>query len=333
MSPSAESHHHDRSPDPDEIQQLRGQHYNATLVEKLDIHDDLARFRVRPDAGVPLFSPGQYVALGLGNWERRLEGTQLETLAPKQMWKVVRRAYSISCPLLNDQGELLPCDRCEYLEFYITLIRQADEPPGLTPRLFQLAVGDRLQVHTRIVGTYTLAGIDPEETVVMLATGTGEAPHNAMVAHLLSTGHRGPIVNATCVRCYADLGYLREQQQLMSRFPNYRYLSMTTREAHGVSQSDAGYLGNFRMQTAYLNGQLGIAAGIDFAPQRTHVFLCGNPQMIGLERPGGPPLSEPGMLQLLQADGFHPLHAMHTESTPHVSYPAGPGTMRFEKYW
>ncbi len=333
MSPSTIAPCDDRTPDSDEIERLRGQHYNATLIERLDVHADLARFRVRPDAGIPFFSPGQYVALGLGYWERRLPGTQLESLAPKQIKKVVRRAYSISCPMLDSQGNLLPCDQCDYLEFYITLIRQANEPPGLTPRLFQLAVGDRLQVHTRIVGTYTLAAIDPEDTVVMLGTGTGEAPHNAMVAGLLSAGHRGPIVNVTCVRHYADLGYLREQQQLMSRFSNYRYLSMTTREIERPLQGAAGYLGNARLQTVYRNGQLGSAAGIDFNPLRTHVFLCGNPQMIGLERPGGPQLTEPGMLQLLQADGFHPLHAMHTDSTPHVSHPAGPGAVRFEKYW
>ena len=55
----------DRPPTSDEIVQLRRQFYNATLLQWIDIHDDLARFRIRPDSGVPGFEPGQYVALGV----------------------------------------------------------------------------------------------------------------------------------------------------------------------------------------------------------------------------------------------------------------------------
>jgi ferredoxin--NADP+ reductase len=41
----------------------------------------------------------------------------------------------------------------------------------------------------------------------MFATGTGEAPHNAMIAELLARHHAGPIVSAVGARNRAEPGY------------------------------------------------------------------------------------------------------------------------------
>lgn len=49
-------------------------------------------------------------------------------------------------------------------------------------------------------GSYTLRDVKPDDDVLFVATGTGEAPHNAMTAELLSRGHRGRIASITCVR-------------------------------------------------------------------------------------------------------------------------------------
>lgn len=339
MKPTPLPHREDRTPDVDEIRQLRGIHYNAVVTERIDVHEDLAKFRVVPDTGVPGFEPGQYVALGLGYWEPRIVGAQDESLPAKQYWKVVRRAYSISCPLLGDNGALLSTAAAPFLEFYVTLIRRAAEAPALTPRLFALQAGDRLHVNPRIVGSYTLAGISPADTVVFIGTGTGEAPHNAMVAKLLSGGHQGSILVATCVRHWADLGYLQQHRRLEELFPNYRYVFLTTRQTAPLPQIDAGYLGNERLQVAYQSGRLQSVSKVDFNPKTTHVFLCGNPQMIGIHRPGEPPPAEPGMLQLLEADGFRSAHNNisqaeegRVERVEHAKG-QGPGAIRFEKYW
>lgn len=340
----------DRVPNENEIVQLREQHYNAELIERIEVHDDLIRFRIRPDQGVPKFEPGQYVALGLGYWESRLPGTQAEEYGPKQAWKVVRRAYSISCPILAPNQTLLPCDRCDYLEFYITLIRQADEPPALTPRLFHLRVGDRLFVQPRVVGTYTLSGIGVDDDVILLGTGTGEAPHNAMATKLLDDGHRGKVVVATCARVMRDFGYKKEHDVLREKFKNYVYLTYTTREPRNLNSTASDYVGLERLQTVYKSGRLAKDAGVSLHPSSTHIFLCGNPAMIGLRRPIDPPLSQPGMLQLLIDDGFQSLHPVPdaTETTAtnsSVDFPqetqtrsetaksAGPGVVRYEKYW
>ncbi len=78
----------------DEIESLRQKSYNATVIRRIDITSDLARFQIRPDAGVPAFEPGQYVAVGMGYWESRVAETQEENLEPAKLRKMVRRAYS-----------------------------------------------------------------------------------------------------------------------------------------------------------------------------------------------------------------------------------------------
>lgn len=309
----------------EEIGQLRQQHYNATIVKRIDVHDDLARFHIRPDNPIPAFEPGQYVAIGLGNWEPRLEGTQPEEVPEKKLRKLSRRAYSISCPMLVD-GELAPVDSIDYFEFYITLVRQASspdkKPPVLTPRLFNLKQGDRVEVQQRITGKYTLGDVQSDDTVLMLGTGTGEAPHNAMVTKLLAEGHRGKVVNVTSVRFSADLAYAREHKTLMEKFDNYRYLPFTTRDPVNLDKDHPEYVGKQYLQQLFTSGQLAEAAGDELSPKNTHVFLCGNPAMIGYVPPGADPPSSPGMLPLLEEAGFS-----------NEAECRGAGCIRFEKYW
>ena len=312
--------------DANEMSELREKFYNATVTERIDSHADLTRFRIRPDAGVPPFEPGQYVALGLGNWESRLDGTQPEVVPEKRIRKVVRRAYSISCPLLTEDEKLAPVESVEYLEFYVTLVRQASEPdakpPALTPRLFKLGVGDRLVVEKKITGHYTLGNVGPDDTVLMLATGTGEAPHNAMSAKLLKDGHRGNIINVTSVRKRADLAYAELHERLMKQFPSYRYLAYTTREPENLDESHPNYVGKQYIQQLFKSGKLAETADDPLDPSRTHVFLCGNPAMIGYVPPGAPPPDSPGMLTCLAEAGFR-----EGADCNEV------GCVRFEKYW
>lgn len=305
-----------------EAASLRQQYYNAEIVHRRDVHDELAIFRVRPDGGIPPYAPGQYVALGLGNWEPRLEGTQAETLSAKEQRKLVRRAYSICCPMLNDRGQLAPCSEIDFLEFYVTLVRHnPGKPPGLTPRLFCSQPGDRVWLARKIVGTYTLRGIEPEEPVIFFGTGTGEAPHNAMAAELLAHKHQGPVVVATCVRAEADLGYRATHEAVAEKHANYRYLTYTTREPHNVDPEVAGYIGKQHLQDEVISGRFEAETGVQLDPTRVHVFLCGNPAMIGFVSPGSKAPHKPGLLQVLEARGFRP------DGDP------GPGLVRFEKYW
>jgi len=342
----SDSTHVDDYPDEAEKASLRDQFYNATIIDRIDVTEDLARFRIRCDQPVSPFQPGQYVALGCGNWEPRLRGTQAEEVPVKKARKLVRRAYSISCPMVDCPGGvadgddqhaeaavpadptecLLPVDKIDYLEFYITLVRRAtttsSKPPALTPRLFGKKAGDRMVVEKKITGRYLLGQIDSDDTVLMLGTGTGEAPHNAMATTLLAGGHRGRIVVATSVRYRRDAAYLTQHRRLMQWFPNYCYLPLTTREPENIDPAHPQYVGKQYLQRLFQSGQLAELAGTELTPKTTHVFLCGNPDMIGYVPPGADIPERPGMLPLLRQAGFRD-----------GDVPDGPGVIRFEKYW
>jgi ferredoxin--NADP+ reductase len=308
---------------PEQISDLRRQKYNAVVLRLLRVHPDLLVMRVKPDFVRPPHQPGQYTTLGLGYWEPRLPGCQDEFLGEGDDTKLCRRSYSISCSLLDKRGDLLDIARTDWLEFYIVVVREREGPqaPGLTPRLFMVREGDRLFVGQKIAGNYTLDPVGPEDAVVFLATGTGEAPHNYMLWELLRRGHPGRILSACCVRYRRDLGYLATHEELMRRHSNYTYLPLTTREADNV--------GNKRyIQDLITSGDLEERLGRRLDPARTHVFLCGNPKMIGVpekDRETGRRVypRATGVIELLEARGF-------TCDEPRLK---ARGNIHFEEYW
>src|SRR3954471_10569144 len=92
---------------PEQIADLRRQKYNATLVRLDRAQPDLLTMRVRPDFPLAPHKPGQYTVIGLGYWEPRVPGCQEEDLPPAEGTRLARRSYSISCPVLDDAGNLL----------------------------------------------------------------------------------------------------------------------------------------------------------------------------------------------------------------------------------
>jgi ferredoxin--NADP+ reductase len=302
---------------------LRRKHYNATMVWLRKAHPDLAVLRVRPDFPRPAHQPGQYTSLGLGYWEPRCPGCQEEPLKPDSETKLVRRAYSIGCSVLDEDGKLLNIAATDWLEFYIVLVRESDKPvaPALTPRLFMLQEGDRLFLQEKITGHYTLEPVKPGDTVLFLGTGTGEAPHNYMLWELLRRGHEGRILSACCVRYRRDLAYLAMHETLMRRHPNYTYLSLTTREADTINRK-------VYVQDLITSGQLEEHLGQALDPARTHVFLCGNPSMIGVpvkDKESGQRIypRPTGVIELLEQRGFQ-------TDQPQIKLK---GNIHFEEYW
>src|SRR4051794_13491798 len=309
---------------PEEIAEARQRRYNGTVVGLRKPNPDLFIMRVKPDFPRPAHRAGQYCSLGLGNWEPRAPGCQEENLKPEDERRVVRRAYSISCSILDEASELLAIDQPDYLEFYIPLAREGSDPtkpPALTPRLVMLREGDRLNIGEKITGHYTLEPVKPGDTVLFLGTGTGEAPHNYMTWELLKTGHAGNVLNACCVRYKRDLGYYDTHQALVRRFPNYQYLALTTREADTVGHK-------VYIQDLITSGQLEERLGGPLDPARTHVFLCGNPKMIGVpvknKETGAREYPQPvGVIEVLEARGFQADNAAARVR----------GNVHFEEYW
>jgi ferredoxin--NADP+ reductase len=308
---------------PEQIVQFRREKYNATVVGLVKVNPDLMIIRIRPDVARPPHRPGQYTTLGLGFWEPRQPGCQEETLVPGEETKLARRSYSISCPILDDKGALMEHYGSDWLEFYIVLVRESSKtnPPALTPRLFLLREGDRLHLGEKITGHFTLEGVKPDDTVLFLSTGTGEAPHNYLLWELLRRRHAGPILSACCVRYRQDLAYRGTHELVVRQHHNCAYLPLTTRE-------DVGPAGKLYIQDLITSGALEKRLGRALDPARTHVYLCGNPAMIGLpekDRTTGEMVypKPPGIVELLTRRGFQ------------VDQPAQKirGNIHYEEYW
>jgi ferredoxin--NADP+ reductase len=298
--------------------------YNATVAKFDRIHADLAIVQVLPDFGLLKFSPGQYTVLGLGTWEPRVPETQPES-SPGDARKLIQRAYSISCSLLDTRGTLVRATDSPTLEFYLTLVRSAQVPPALTPRLFALSPGSRLYCGPRAHGHYGLDGVQSEDSVVFAATGTGEAPHNAMLAELLGRGHRGRIVSVCCVRYRKDLAYLGKHRALEEMFPNYRYVALTTRERENVDPSQPTFVGKRYLQDYFGSGDFERETGCPLDPERSHVYLCGSPEMIGA------PVRSPDAGQ--QAPVAHGMVEVLAQRGFQIDVPHARGNLHFERYW
>jgi ferredoxin--NADP+ reductase len=305
----------------EQVVELRRQRYNATLIGLRQAHADLWVVRVEPDFRRPPHKPGQYTSLGLGAWEPRHPEAVPEPAAPED--HLIKRAYSISSSILDERGELLDMSANNWLEFYVVLVRgsENERPPALTPRLFMLREKDRLFLEEKITGHFTLDPVKPDDTVVFLSTGTGEAPHNYMLWELLRRRHAGRILCACCVRYRRDLAYLPVHETLMDRYPGYRYLSLTTREADSPRAK-------VYIQDLITSGRLEAELGRRLDPARTHVYLCGNPRMIGVpvyDRVTGERVypRPAGAVELLTRRGFRA-----DEPKAHVE-----GNLHFEEYW
>lgn len=224
---------------------------NATVKSRVNQTKDLIFMRILPDAGVPDFLPGQYVALGL------YEGHELDPalrLAAGEKLKLIKRAYSIgSSPVQKD-----------YIEFYFAIVPQGE----LTPRLDLLQEGDRLFMAQKITGTFTLAGIPDDARLIFVATGTGMAPFMSMIRTPSTWSAGRQIVVLHGVRYPSDLGY-REDLDRLQNEGRITYIPI-------VSRADESW-GGARGHVQSLFTQDG---PLILDPARDHVFLCGNPAMI-----------------------------------------------------
>jgi ferredoxin/flavodoxin---NADP+ reductase len=302
--------------DADEFEQLRAENYNATLSHIRAHNEDLWVMRVTPDEPIDPFLPGQYTTLALGYWEPRADEAH-DNLKPDQDHKMARRSYSVSSSMIDESGELL-LPHTPDVEFYIVKVKPGEEEiPALTPRLFLKGEGDRLYMGRKFTGHYTLEGVKPDDNIVFLSTGTGEAPQNAMIAELLRREHKGRILDVVCVRFRSDLAYTEQHAVLVDRYPSYRYVTITTREPENEGKK-------VYIQDLISSGEVEKELGAPLDPYRTHVFLCGNPAMIGLPKWTDEGLVFPetlGVCQQLHEKGFT------------IDHRKDRGNVHYEEYW
>ncbi len=233
--------------------------YNATVVQKILVRPNLMILRVATDEPRTEFSSGQYTTLGLYGYEPRSDNSEAEAI-PSQPDKLIQRAYSIASAR----------HETKQFEFYISQVKTGQ----LTPRLFHLEVGDRLFVGRRIVGAFNLSDAPKDKDVVMIATGTGITPYISFLRSHIMERPESKMVVVQAAAHQGDLGYFSELAFLNNAFPNFYYIPTLT-------DADDLWPG-YRMWIEEMldAGVLGKEAGVECNPEKTHVYLCGNPVMV-----------------------------------------------------
>ena len=218
--------------------------YNARLVRRVDETPDLGYFWVKFDGDPTPFEPGQYMTIGV--------------LADG---KLVQRPYSVaSAP--RDAGT-------EGYEFYVRLV------PILrfTSLLWRLPIGHGMRM-IGPKGKFVLE-TDDDRTHLFVATGTGIAPFISMMRETLAAGQpRKTVVLHGCSHV-EELGYrgLLEGWERDRGYPVH-YVPTISRPGDPRNAGWGGRTGRAEAVVASVCDDLGLR------PERTVVYICGNPEMI-----------------------------------------------------
>lgn len=273
---------------------IRKLDYNAKVIQRIEISPGIIILRIAPEGELFTFTPGQYTTLGLKRSSKRLSSCDPEPEDSKERDpdEMIRRAYSIASSSKEN----------DHLDIYLALVTNGE----LTPRLFNLQIGDPVYLGPRAVGLFTLDQVAPEKHVCLAATGTGLAPYISMVrTQLLNIPERKFII-VHGARYSWDLGYRDELISLERFCPNLHYFPSISRK-----QSDPTWTGH----TGYVQDMLRklMTEEIKVEPKLSHeqyeIFLCGNPQMI-----------EDSIVEL-EKSGFK------------KDEKKSPGTIHVEEYW
>lgn len=213
------------------------------LVDRVDISDELAVFRLRPEEPLS-FEAGQYATLAL------LDGD-----------KAIQRAYSIvSAPHERD------------LEFFIERVPEGE----LTPRLWEVRTGsEAILIRRKIVGRFTRV---PDATRhLMLATVTGIAPFLSMIRHHAFCLDAGAATDGRFLVLHGashahDFGPYLGEMQRWAREDWVDYVPTVSRPWEDEAWTgETGRVEDVTRKHADAHG---------FAGSGLAAYACGNPQMI-----------------------------------------------------
>jgi ferredoxin--NADP+ reductase len=218
--------------------------YNATLVKRVDLTPDLAYFWVKLDGPATPFESGQYMTTGVVT-----DG------------KMLQRPYSVaSAPSVADT------EGYELFVRHVPVIR-------FTTAMWRLEIGHRM----RMIGPKGRFMLEPHDarTHLYVSTGTGIAPFISMIRETMAHGapRRTVLVNGCSFA--PELGY-RAELEAWQADPRYRltYLPTVSRPRDPRNEGWAGRTGRAEEIITDVCRELGLK------PDRTVVYICGNPDMI-----------------------------------------------------
>lgn len=236
----------------------------------------LLSFKItRPDGFK--FTAGQFVRLGIHgkdlqyfaqNHETKLtisETQGYETQGqPIDLDGYVFRAYSVASS---------PYD--EFIEFFSVVIPDGE----FTSKVNHIQVGDSLLLNTTPFGYLTLARyqLPLPNDLWLLATGTGLAPFLSILKTIDVWQQYQRIILVYSARTSQELAYQAEIGSIKSIYGDngaaFVFLPIVTREADYTGEKA-------RISNLIVSGKLTELVGQKLDKERSHVMLCGNPQMV-----------------------------------------------------
>ena len=231
----------------------------------------LLSFKVtRPDGFK--FTAGQFVRLGIHgkdlqyfaqNYETKLITSETQD-KPIDLDGYVFRAYSVASS---------PYD--EFIEFFSVVIPEGE----FTSKVNHIQVGDSLLLNTTPFGYLTLARyqLPLPNDLWLLATGTGLAPFLSILKTIDVWQQYQRIILVYSARTSQELAYQAEIGSIKSIYGDngaaFVFLPIVTREADYTGEKA-------RVPNLILSGKLTQLVGQKLDKERSHVMLCGNPQMV-----------------------------------------------------
>ena len=231
----------------------------------------LLSFKVtRPDGFK--FTAGQFVRLGIHgkdlqyfaqNYETKLITSETQD-KPIDLDGYVFRAYSVASS---------PYD--EFIEFFSVVIPHGE----FTSKVNHIQVGDSLLLNTTPFGYLTLARyqLPLPNDLWLLATGTGLAPFLSILKTIEVWQQYQRIILVYSARTSQELAYQAEIGSIKSIYGDngaaFVFLPIVTREADYTGEKA-------RVPNLILSGKLTQLVGQKLDKERSHVMLCGNPQMV-----------------------------------------------------
>jgi ferredoxin--NADP+ reductase len=219
--------------------------YNATLVHREDLTEDLAYFRVKLDGPSVPFIPGQYMTIGVVADE-----------------KMLQRPYSVA-----SAPETADTTGYEFFVRHVPIVR-------FTTALWRLRVGHRM----RMIGPKGKFTMESDDTLTHLyvSTGTGIAPFISKVRQdeLRGAATRRTVLINGCSFAN-ELGY-RDVLEAWEADPARKltYIPTVSRPADPRNAGWTGRVGRAEQIIVDTCRDLGLK------PERTIVYICGNPEMI-----------------------------------------------------
>lgn len=218
--------------------------YNATLVRRVDLTSDLAYFWVKFDGDPTPFAPGQYMTTGV--------------LADGKM---LQRPYSVA-----SAPSVAGTEGYEMFVRHVPVIR-------FTTALWRLPVGHRM----RMIGPKGKFMLEPDDdrTHLYVSTGTGVAPFISMIRETMAEGKPRRTVLLNGCSFADELGY-RAELEAWQQDPAFRlaYVPTISRPADPRNADWSGHVGRAEQVVADVCKEHGLR------PDRTVVYICGNPDMI-----------------------------------------------------